>query len=84
MIKVPAAITKAQIPMAAALYGGSNHVAVTLGGTSFEAGTVMLVTFAGALQVDDGLYHGVYRFALVAPSDELPRVDFTCIPELEV
>lgn len=72
-MRIDAAITKAEIELAVSAYDTANAVRIF----DKQPGAVVLVTFAGALNLNTGLYEGAYLFRDAKPADaNLPRVDF--------
>lgn len=73
-MEIKASITKPEIAVAAEFYGAVNRFEFC----GQPADTVVLVTFAGALDIDSREYVGVYRFRPKAKGDVMaPRVDFS-------
>lgn len=74
VIEIPAAITKAELAEVCARYGNANAAAFN----GHAPGSLELVTFSGALDKAQGLYTGVYRFAVrdTAAGVRAPAFDF--------
>ena len=64
LIEFPAAISKAELKAIVPLYGAANLTDVVFGPPSnaWSPGGLRFLTFAGALDLDRGLYVGVLRF----------------------
>lgn len=79
----PAVVSKADITPLAEKIGYTNSTIVSFdGGQPIKPGTLRFSGFAGALNIADGLYHGVYMFDPVAPGVESPdRFDFDELPK---
>lgn len=67
--EVLAVIAKADIAPVHALIGKVNASDITIEATRHPAGRVVFKGFAGA-RCDDGMYHGVYRFAVAETNRE--------------
>lgn len=74
-IKLKAVISKAQITPFHKLNGKANDEPVEIGGKSFGVGALRYDGFAGAIDIETGLYPGVVTFTPIDPSSD--TADFT-------
>lgn len=65
-----AVIRKLDIAVAEAFRGYRNSLPMTIGGMEYPASALVFCGFYGALNIGDGLYHGVYRYRASGGSDD--------------
>jgi len=70
-------ISKQQLAQLSAYRGRVNDRAVDLNDKEHQPRTLKFVTFAGALDLSDKLYHGVLRFKEVTADAEAVAFDFS-------
>ena len=69
IMELPAVVEKSRLPEIAASRGSLSDEAITIDGTEHAPGTLVLLGFAGALDLSDKLYHGCLRFRLATPDE---------------
>ncbi len=77
----PVAIQKSDIALYRGFEGKANSTSLLLDKSKHGAGSLRFVTFAGALDLSDNLYHGVYQF--LPNSEELATADLNQLPGLK-
>lgn len=79
-IELPAAITKADVPVCHALVDHANAKAVTIDGQEYEPKTLRYLGFWGRYDLTQKLFIGVHRFK-VDNTPDLPLADFDFLPD---
>lgn len=62
MIEVDAIIQKSDISAVGSLKGKVNYFVVIINDVEYASGSLVFEGFVGRVNLDDKLYHGVYRF----------------------
>ena len=79
MITVPIAIKKGDLAKCASKKGKVNAKSYHVAGQQYGPGDIVFLGFAGAIDLADRLYCGVYRFEKNKARD-LPSVPFSQLP----
>lgn len=76
MIEVPAIIQKSDIVPVGLLKDKVNRVGIVIKGIEYPTRTLVFEGFAGALDLADGMYKGMYRFSPVEGGKDYKYISF--------